>query len=388
MRRMPFPSHSAHLWLLIILSGLLTLPLAVVGCGPASGVPGAGTQATLAPCAGRTPSPNRAPCHAAAPPLIVPAGWTQVLPGLILSDTSHFNTLMTSAAKPGRVAACALPPHPWPAMAAPVFVVSDDGGRTWQRRAIPLAGSVWECFLRGDILNPDTYAASMVYIKDGKAGGPDETLVTQDAGRTWHLGAMPASMEYSCATLPQQLNMPGWVYAYPCTVDPWDPTHLYTFIPTSPSTASRGLRLYETRDGGSSWHPLHIWPTALRLMEIHPTSSGLYVVDGQDGGGGQGVYRSADGGVTWKQLPLQGAVRGIEYFGSAGRLLTTAYPQLFQVDPVTGEPTPLGEVPVTKEPNGSVDGVISSVAICEDGQPSLVVAGPYGTFVRSLPPLH
>ncbi len=249
-------------------------------------------------------------------------------------------------------------------------------------------GSSGRCFLRGDIRNPDTYAVSLIHISSGKAGGPDETLVTQDAGRTWHRAAMPASMGYSCATLPQQLNMPTWVQAQPCTVDPWDPTHLYAIIPTAPSTASRGLSLYETRDGGGSWRQLHTWPTALRLMEIHPTSGGLYVVDGQDAGGKEGVYRSADGGATWTELPLKGAASRVDYFGLGGRLLTTAYSRLFQVDPVTGEPTPLGDVPVTEESNGSVGGVISSVSICEGAEPSLVVAGPYGSYVRSLPPLR
>ena len=63
-----------------------------------------------------------------------------MLPGLILSDFSHFDTLVTNPAQSGRIAACAMPPHPWPKMASPIFVISDDGGRTWQQRAIPVVG--------------------------------------------------------------------------------------------------------------------------------------------------------------------------------------------------------------------------------------------------------
>jgi hypothetical protein len=172
-------------------------------------------------------------------------------------------------------------------------------------------------------------------------------------------------------------------------VDPWDLTHLYALIVTSP-TERYGLSLYETRDGGTSWRSLHTWPTAreLRFMAIHPTSDGLYVLDGQDAGGGEGVYRSTDGGASWSKLPLNVAVSTVTYFGLAGRLLATAYPLLFQVDPITGEPQPLGEVPVTHGSNGDVGGVISAVAICEASQPSLLVSGPYGSYVRSLPPLH
>src|SRR5262249_51392368 len=127
MRRMPLPLpfRSRPLWLVVILilSSLLTLPLAVVGCGPGSASNVLGAQVTVPPGAGRTASPTRA---TAALPLVVPGGWTQVLPGLILSDFSHFNTLVISAAKPGRIAACALPPHAWPVTVAPVLVVSDD----------------------------------------------------------------------------------------------------------------------------------------------------------------------------------------------------------------------------------------------------------------------
>jgi len=175
-----------------------------------------------------------------------------------------------------------------------------------------------------------------------------------------------------------------------CTVDPRAPDHLYAFIMTSTSAEAHGLTLYETRNGGGSWHPLHTWPTAVRIMEIHPTSGGLYVVDDQDSGGGEGVYRSADGGATWRKLPLKDA-KLIPYFGPTGRILATAYPSLYQVNPITGESVLLGDVTVTLESNGDRDvggGVISAVAICEGSQPSLVVSGPYGTYVRSLPPLH
>ena len=123
----------------------------------------------------------------------------------------------------------------------------------------------------------------------------------------------------------------------------------------------------------------------MRLMDFHYTSSALYVVDNQDSGGGQGVYRSVDGGTTWKKLPLKSPLSTVDYFGPTGRLLATAYPRLFQVDPITGKPTLLGEVPVTQEGNGAVGGVISAVAISEGSQPSLVVSGPYGTYVRALP---
>jgi hypothetical protein len=342
------------------------------------------THVTPPHLARRTASPTAAPTAAPPPPgLLVPAGWKQALPGLVVSDFGHFNTLVTSAVKPNRVAACALPPHPWPVSVAPVFVLSDDGGRTWQQQAVPLAGLVWECTLEGDSLDPESYAMRVSHFTQGAVTEP-EILLTQDAGRTWRLAPLPARMTHSCATLPQQLHMPAWAEAYPCVVDPWDLTHLYAFIVTTLSTERYGLSLYETRDGGTSWRSLHTWPTAseLRLMEIHPTSGGLYVVDGQDSGGGEGVYRSADGGATWSKLPLKSTVSGLTYFGQAGRLLTMVYPQLFQVDPVTGAATPLGDVPVIKENNG---GVISAVAICEGSLPSLFVSGPYGAYVRSLP---
>jgi hypothetical protein len=105
------------------------------------------------------------------------------------------------------------------------------------------------------------------------------------------------------------------------------------------------------------------------------------------GGDGQGVYRSPDGGISWAKLPLTSPVSTVSYFGPTGRLLTTEYAQLFQVDPLTGKATLLGEVPVTQG-IGYAGSVISAVAICEGEQPSLVISGPYGTFVRTLPPLN
>jgi hypothetical protein len=210
--------------------------------------------------------------------------------------------------------------------------------------------------------------------------------VTHDAGRTWQRAALPASMEYSCQGLPRQLGMPSQIQANLCTVDPWNPTHLYAIIQTSPTTMVKGQTLYESRDGGNSWQRVHIWPTALGEMEIYPTSSGLYVVDLQDPSG-QGAYRSPDGGAHWRRVLVKRAAGGIDYFGLGGRLLIV-YPQLFQVDPATGVATSLGGVPVAEEGNGTITGIISAAAICEGGEPSLVVSGPYGTFVRPLPPLR
>jgi BNR/Asp-box repeat len=342
---------------------------------------------TSSPLATLTVSPSGV---SAAPNLVVPAGWNQVLPGLVVSDFSHFNTLVTSAAKPSRVAACALPPHPWPVMVAPQFVLSDDGGRTWQQYDVPLAGSVWGCDLAGDLLDPDMYTISVTHIFDGRASEPDVNLVTHDAGHTWRLGSAPQSIAPVCAMLPQQLHMPAWVEAQPCAVDPLDPTHLYALITTS-ATENRGMSLYETYNSGTSWRLLHAWPTAIgsRFMEIHSTIRGLYVVDGQDGGGGEGDYRSTDGGASWHKVPLKAPVSSVTYFGQAGRLLATVLPHLYQVDPLTGAATPLGDVPVTQGmyPGGYPGGVISAVAICEGSQPSLVVSGPLGSYMRSLPPL-
>lgn len=332
-----------------------------------------------------TPGPTTA-TGIFAPGLTVPASWKRVLPGLILSDFSHYDTLITSAQQTDRVAACALPSHPWPQMAPPTFVLSDDGGRTWEQRAIPVVGMVWSCDLRGDAFDPDTYALSVTHIVQGKAGGPDQTVVTHDGGRTWRLESPPVRMDYSCVPLLQRLGMPQWVEVDACAVDPSDPAHLYAITATAASAPGHGLSLYETRDDWRSWRLLHTWSTAERLMEFHFTTSALYVVDNQDLGGEQGVYRSGDGGATWKRLVLKSPVSTVNYFGPTGRLLATAFPQLFQIDPTTGAPTSLGEMPVIDEGNGEVGGVISAAAICEGNQPSLVVSGPFGAYVRMLPP--
>jgi hypothetical protein len=194
------------------------------------------------------------------------------------------NTLMTSPARPSRVAACALPPHPWPEMVAPVFVLTDDGGRTWQQFSIPAVGVVWACDLHGDALDPDTYSLRVSRIFQGRTAALDETAVTHDGGHTWRLGSPPPTLDPACTPWPQNVWIPGGVGVSACAFDPRDPAHLYAIAPASTSTDWRGLSLYETRDSLRSWRLLHTWATASRLMEIHVTSSALYVVDNQAGG--------------------------------------------------------------------------------------------------------
>ena len=158
--------HTWGGWKLRLTAGLVAALLGRTG-GRAAVRPG---SHNFAPShrTGYTASPTPGPTGVATSPgLVVPAGWKQALPGLILSDFSHYDTLVTSTAQPGRIAACAMPPHPWPKMAPPIFVISDDGGRTWQQRAIPVVGVVWTCDLSGDTFDPNTYAISVSLYRPG-----------------------------------------------------------------------------------------------------------------------------------------------------------------------------------------------------------------------------
>jgi photosystem II stability/assembly factor-like uncharacterized protein len=97
--------------------------------------------------------------------------------------------------------------------------------------------------------------------------------------------------------------------AHVLAIDPRDGRHLLA--------GSRNLLLYNSRDGGDSWHPLvefagvvELYHTALNVALIDPADSNTYYagISGDSNGrpaalNGAGLYRSLDAGKTWTRVP-------------------------------------------------------------------------------------
>jgi RNA polymerase sigma factor (sigma-70 family) len=175
-----------------------------------------------------------------------------------------------------------------------LFVVSNDGGSTWQPAVSPPLRDMWtvscpsplDCLAVGGQTN---------------TGGTRQAAATADGGQSWHAVAVP-----------------GPAYSVDCV----DPTHCW---------ASGSLdRIWLTRDLGASWTPDSPprlgMPTAGQRLGPFPantnpsglTGLGFYVngvgftsaADGFAFGGARcggfhvtkcpsGLYRTTDGGATW-----------------------------------------------------------------------------------------
>ncbi len=95
--------------------------------------------------------------------------------------------IVASAARPGRVAACALPPANQ--SGTPVFALSDDSGRTWQTYPVSVLSKVSSCAILADTRRPDTFILG--HAAFGSDYDDTPAAITTDGGRTWRALSWP-----------------------------------------------------------------------------------------------------------------------------------------------------------------------------------------------------
>ncbi len=218
---------------------------------------------------------------------------------------------------------------------------SDDGGQTWVER---VRGADISCITDIRFRGPRTYVTVMdegtlVSENDGnswrqlwprsyqtdlsghnwrvavtEANGADRiiatgspwavdnnlVIVSDDGGKTHKIGkaGLPAAR-------PRLNTMWGQGYARALAVDPADPKVVYLGIDGDPAGGDNsGGGVFKSEDGGGTWKQLPNQPTSRRMffgLAVDPTDS-RRVYWGACGSPGGGLHRSDDGGATWKQV--------------------------------------------------------------------------------------
>lgn len=237
-------------------------PAPPASLAPATATPAA-ADPTAASAAPATVAPTEAPAVSA--PTLAPGGWTRLsdLPRAInalVVDPGNAGVLYAGTGENGS--------------GSGVFR-STDAGQTWQPASEGLPGEDVKA------LAISTAAPAALYAVVG--GGADATVyISTDGAASW--------------TRLSNGGVPGlW---YDLCIDPGNGSTLY--LCACPGKLVRSL------DGGHSWQPLRDGlpgderETHILSLAIDPTDSNvLYAGTGAWVGGGQGVFKSTDGGVTW-----------------------------------------------------------------------------------------
>lgn len=306
-------SHSRRLhWLL-----LGTILLTLANCA----LPWDGTGPSAARTPTTAPSSSLSALHPGRPDLgSPPKGWRRILDGQRLSSDigDRAPGLVASAARPGRLAGCALPAASSDNV-VPAFVLSDDGGLTWRAFPIPGAPATDMCVVLADTQQADTFLVSILPPSSNGVA-----LFTVDAGVTWHKLAVPPGSDtqvwpyYSlvaghllAATMtPQESvywhlretllsgsgnsawrqldgNLPNLHFAkFPgylnlpqtFTTAPDDPARIYLIT----GSDAGAMEVYATSNAGQSWRLLYRLPTAKRVKLWTATDHRVYVQDLDD----------------------------------------------------------------------------------------------------------
>ncbi|GAT32580.1 hypothetical protein TSACC_2979 [Terrimicrobium sacchariphilum] len=178
-------------------------------------------------------------------------------------------------------------------------LVSSDNGKTWKqlwplKHTDDLSGHNWR--LAVNDVNGGTRVIST--CSPWSTAKPQSIIRSEDDGNTFTVIR---------EGIPNYVLMPNtmWGRGYPraLAVDPNDPQVVYLGIDGDPEPGKMGGGIFKSLDGGATWKQLTSQPTGRRMyngLAVDPTDSNR-VFWGACGNGG-GVWRSNDGGESWEQV--------------------------------------------------------------------------------------
>ncbi|MFA6289198.1 MAG: hypothetical protein WC661_17585 [Opitutaceae bacterium] len=177
-------------------------------------------------------------------------------------------------------------------------LVSEDHGKSWRqlwplKHETQLSGHNWRVAIN------EINGAERVLVTSSPWGGlPVHTVRSTDAGKTFNVIK---------TGLPDYLVQPNtmWGQGYPraLAVDPNNPQTVYLGIDGDPAGGKMGGGVFKSADGGVTWNQLPNQPGSRRMyfgLAVDPTDS-KRVFWGACGDKG-GLYRSSDSGASWEKV--------------------------------------------------------------------------------------
>ena len=189
---------------------------------------------------------------------------------------------------------------------------SDDRGATWTalvpRRWKPgLSGHQWRVLPQPRSGKPVRIVSTLSPWRHDREF-PNVVLVSEDGGESFD----PATglLDY----IPRKNVMWGEGYARALAADPNNPDTLYLGIDGDPESAERpGGGVFKSTDGGHTWRHLSAQPGTRKMfygVAVDPTDSNRIFWGGC--GENAGVWVSADAGVTWNRTSVADGIFNIE----------------------------------------------------------------------------
>ncbi|MCX5682881.1 MAG: hypothetical protein NT049_04265, partial [Planctomycetota bacterium] len=179
------------------------------------------------------------------------------------------------------------------------LMVSDDQGAAWRqlsprKHSKDVSGHQWRVLIwpKGDTERILTTCSPW-------ADPPNRVLISEDGGRSFR-----QSVEGLPNYRPKPNTMWGEGYAHALAADPKDPNVIYLGIDGDPEPAAgrAGGGVFKSVDGGATWKQLPNQPGSRRMfygLAVDPTDSNR-VFWGACGTGG--LWRSDDAGNSWKHV--------------------------------------------------------------------------------------
>ena len=188
---------------------------------------------------------------------------------------------------------------------------SDDDGATWhhllpQRYEEGVSGHQWRVFPQR---KPDGQFRIVTTASpwQGAREYPNAVLISEDSGNTWtRATGLP---DY----VPKANTMWGQGYARAFAVDPQEPSKMYLGIDGDPEEGKSGGGIFQSADGGLSWKQLPNQPGSRRMffgLAVDPKDSQRFYWGA--GGKNSGVWLSDNGGESWTKTSVTDWVFNVE----------------------------------------------------------------------------